>query len=239
MPTINIVFEPEAQAGLPPQNPYAALSLRVAELVREQLSEKPASNLALPTGRTPTGCYRVLSDWYAEGKLDWSQATAFALDEYYDVDERFSFRHYLEDHLYQQTNLRPAARFNPILAADYDGVIAAAGGLDLALLGIGNNGHIAFNEPGTPLDSWTHSVILTDSTRKANAEFFVNGEAPTRAVTVGLQTILAAKKVILIASGEQKRQILRRALSEPVTADVPASFLQLHKQLVLMTDFVV
>jgi glucosamine-6-phosphate deaminase len=115
-------------------------------------------------------------------------------------------------------------------------LIASVGGLDLTILGIGQNGHIAFNEPGTPLWSWTHSIWLTESTLQANAEFF-KGTPPTKAVTMGIQTILGSKKLILMATGKKKANILARALRGPVTPEVPASFLQKHKNLLVMTDF--
>lgn len=216
--------------------PYATLSLRVAEVVREQIRRKPDSRLGLPTGRTPTDTYKVLSQWTREGAINWERAKAFGLDEYYDVEETVSFRRYLETNLYSNINLPAQSQFNPLQFDDYDGLIAREGGLDLTILGIGQNGHIAFNEPGTPLLSWTHSIWLTESTLKANAEFF-KGRPPANAVTMGIQTILASRKIVLMASGKNKKDILQKALHGPVTADVPASFLQLHKDLVVMTDF--
>jgi glucosamine-6-phosphate deaminase len=218
------------------QEPYATLSIRVAELVREQLRRKPDSKLGLPTGRTPTDTYAVLSEWTKQGEINWERATAFGLDEYYDVDESVSFRRYLETNLYNNVNLPKESRFSPIFSDDYDGLIAARGGLDLTILGIGQNGHIAFNEPGTPLNSWTHSIWLTESTLQANAEFF-KGRFPTNAVTMGIQTILGSKKLILMASGKNKKSILVQALRGPITPDVPASFLQLHPDVTVMTDF--
>lgn len=240
MPTINVVFEPETQTESPAtsRDPYSALSLRVAEVVRAQLEQKPDSRIGLPTGRTPTGCYRILSQWSQDGAMDWSKAKCFGLDEYYDVDEAVSFRGYLRENIYQNINLPAQSQFSPLFADDYDGLIASQGGLSLSLLGIGKNGHIAFNEPGTLPDSWTHSVFLTESTREANAEFFKRKEQiPTRAVTMGIQTILASERILLIASGESKRQILEQALEGPVTTAVPASFLQLHNNVTVMTDF--
>jgi glucosamine-6-phosphate deaminase len=226
----------EVSTSLVTQDPYATLSLRVAELVREQIRKKPDSRLGLPTGRTPTGTYAALSQWTKQGDLNWEQVKTFGLDEYYDVDESVSFRRYLENNLYCNINLPSGSRFSPIFNDDYDGVIASHGGLDLTILGIGQNGHIAFNEPGTPLDSWTHSIWLTESTLQANAEFF-KGRFPTNAVTMGIQTILASKNIILMASGKNKKEILAQALRGPVTPDVPASFLQLHKHVTVMTDF--
>jgi glucosamine-6-phosphate deaminase len=217
-------------------DPYATLSLRVAEVVREQIRKNPDSRLGLPTGRTPTEMYGVLSRWTKDGGINWERVKAFGLDEYYGVEDSISFRRYLETNLYSNINLPKESQFNPLLSHDYDGLIASEGGLDLTILGIGPNGHIAFNEPGTPLDSWTHSIWLTEATLKANAEFF-KGNPPTNAVTMGIQTILGSRKIILMVSGKGKKDILQQALRGPVTPDVPASFLQLHKDVVVMTDF--
>lgn len=238
MPTINVVFEPRTHPGVSPSEPYSTLSLRVAEIIKQQLEAKPDSLFGLPTGRTPTGCYRALSRWSVEGKLNWSRAKAFGLDEYYDVEESESFRSYLQQNLYKNVNLPASGLFSPLQEMDYDAVIAAAGGLDLTILGIGKNGHIAFNEPGTPLMSWTHSVLLTESTRQANAEFFKRWDrVPTRAITMGIQTILSSRRIVLMVSGKQKHDIVEQALKGPVTPDVPASFLQLHDSVLVLTDF--
>lgn len=227
----------EMQSGVLPYEPYTTLSMRVAEAVKGELLKNPDAVIGLPTGRTPTGAYRVLSQWSQEGQLDWSRATTFGLDEYIDSDESTSFRRYLETNLYKSTNIRPEKRFNPLFVDNYDRLIEDVGGLDLTILGIGKNGHIAFNEPGTPLDSWTHSITLTESTRQANAEFFKAQQVPTRATTMGLRTILGSRRIILMVSGKQKKEILERALKGPITEDVPASFLQTHSSVSVMADF--
>lgn len=232
------MLEQETQIASAGYEPYSTLSLRVAEAVRDQVIRKPESILGLPTGRTPTGVYRLLSRWSKEGEIDWSRVQCFGLDEYFDADEAESFRRYLENNLYRNTNIRPELRHNPLFVDNYDQAIAHAGGLDLTVLGIGKNGHIAFNEPGTPLQSWTQCVYLTESTRQANAEFFKrSGKIPSKAVTMGIQTILSSRKIILMVSGKQKKGILARALQGPITPEVPASFLQLHKDVAVMTDF--
>jgi glucosamine-6-phosphate deaminase len=220
--------------------PYAALSSRVAAALRDQVVSNPRSVLALAAGRTPTGAYRLLSRWSKDGALDWRAIRCFGLDEYWDAGVGRSLRQYLEANLYQNINLPARSRFNPLFSNDYDGLVEREGGLDLTLLGIGKNGHIAFNEPSTPLLSWTHCVYLAESTRQANAELFGgSSRVPHRAVTMGIQTILASRKIILMVSGQEKRSILKRALSGPVDEDVPASFLQLHQNLTVMTDFAV
>lgn len=218
--------------------PHTTLNLRVAEAIKDELARNPKSVLGLPTGRTPTGVYRLLSRWCKEGELSFKDAKCFGLDEYVDVEESESFKRYLESNLYRHVDLPAYSRFNPLFQDNYDQLIENTGGLDLTILGIGKNGHIAFNEPGTPLTSWTHCVTLTESTRQANAEFFKKtGRVPTRAITMGIQTILSSRRIILMASGKQKSAILKRSFSGPVTPELPASFLQLHKNVTVFTDF--
>lgn len=218
--------------------PYKSLSSKVAMAVREALQANPEIRLGLPTGATPTGTYKILSEWSRAEEIDFSRSACFGLDEYIEGPEKDSFRRYLYEHLYKNTDIQDTHRFSPLFHDDYDGLIEHWGGLDLTLLGIGTNGHIAFNEPGTPLDSWTHCVWLTDATIQANKKYFSDGaNIPQHAVTMGLRTILSSKKIILMASGERKREILERALKGPVTQDVPASFLQLHKDVAVYADF--
>lgn len=218
--------------------PYRALSESVAQIVKEQLLANPHSRLGLPTGATPTGTYAVLAGWSQNEEMSWQDARCFGLDEYIEGPECDSFRRYLYENLYKHTDVRDAHRFSPFFHDDYDALIAQQGGLDLTLLGIGTNGHIAFNEPGTPLDSWTHCVSLTEATIQANKKFFSDpANMPKHAVTMGLRTILSSKKIVLIASGERKRGILEKAFRGPVSSDVPASFLQLHANVFVLTDF--
>lgn len=215
-----------------------SLSLRVATIIRQAIAGNPDIRLGLPTGATPTGTYQILADWSRVGDIDWSQARSFGLDEYIEGPEKDSFRRYLYEHLYKHTNIEDTRRFCPLFHDDYDGLIESQGGLDLTILGIGTNGHIAFNEPGTPLDSWTHCVSLTEATIQANKKFFSDPQnMPQHAVTMGLRTILSSKKLILMASGERKRAILERALHGPVIPEVPASFLQMHPDVLVCTDF--
>jgi glucosamine-6-phosphate deaminase len=193
----------------------------------------------MPTGGTPLGCYNLLAHWSDMRDLDWSRAYSFQLDEYMDpADETMTFEHFLETNLLKHTNMPQRHRFNPRHYDHYDQEIAQHGGLDLTILGIGSNGHIAFNEPGTPRQSWTHCLMLTEATREANKSYF-GGQprVPKQAITMGIETILNSKKLILIASGERKRAILERALLGPVTPEVPASFLSLHPHVTVITDF--
>ena len=217
---------------------YEALSHKVATAIKEQIATKPSSCLGLPTGRTPLGTYALLDDWTKHKHVDWSGVHCFALDEYLDVDPRYSFHNYLQENLYNDINVSQASCYMPTEIVDYDEAIAKAGGLDLIILGMGTNGHIAFNEPGTPLESWTHSVWLSESTRISNSEFFGGvAHVPTRAVTMGIRTVLASRRIILMVSGKGKAHTLELALHGPVTSQIPASYLQLHNNLTVLTDF--
>lgn len=217
---------------------YKTLSQKTAEAIAQQLRVKPDCCLGLPTGRTPLGCYEILAAWSLEGKLDWSRAKCFALDDYLDAEEKHSFAYYLEHNLFQHTNLPKENRFNPRFFDNYDEQIRICGGLDLTVVGIGSNGHIAFNEPGTPINSWTHCIWLTESTRRANASFFGSLEqVPRQAVTMGIATILASRKLILIASGHNKEDILHQTFADGMTADIPATYLHEHNDLTVITDF--
>lgn len=217
---------------------YDALSLKVASYIKNQLKVKPDSCLGLPTGATPVGFYQYLAKWSKNGEIDWSRAKCFALDEYLDVDLEESFEYYLEHNLYQYTNLPDEHKFNPKDSSDYDQIIASFGGLDVTIVGIGRNGHIAFNEPGTDKETRTHFVPLTESTRSANAKFFHDGEpVPKQAVTMGIRTILDSRVIVLIANGESKQEIIKEALSGPIGSHLPASYLQEHPHLFVATDF--
>ena len=217
---------------------YDDLSERIATLIAEQIKQKPNSCLGLPTGHTPMGTYKVLSKWSREGRLDWSNVHCFALDDYIDVQEELSFHYFLESNLYVNTNIKAENKHHPTQCDNYDALIESLGGLDLTVLGIGGNGHIAFNEPGTAAMSWTHCTWLAQSTRIANQGFFGRLEAvPDRGVTMGVSTILNSRKIILVASGEKKRAIVEESFKGKVTRDVPASLLQCHRAVSVLTDF--
>jgi glucosamine-6-phosphate deaminase len=217
---------------------YEALSLFAAEEVAALLKANPNACLALPSGRSPARCYQILAQWSEEGQISWVNAKCFALDEYYDVEKKFSFQQFLESSLYSFTDLPQSARFSPLQADGYDQLIADHGGLDFCILGIGENGHIAFNEPPTPRQSWTHCVWLSEETRSANRKYFAEAvSVPRRAITMGISTLLASRKVLLIASGKNKREALLRALREKPDENLPASFLTTHPNLLVIADF--
>jgi glucosamine-6-phosphate deaminase len=216
----------------------------VARLIARQLEKKPASVLGLPTGRTSVGVYGEL----VRLAPDFSQARTFNLDEFVGVPaiDRRSFRAFMDRHLFRHVDLSPQnAHFLDGTAADLDAecarferAIAAAGGIDLMVLGIGANGHIGFNEPGKTAHALTHRVRLTQSTRRANAGMFAGQPAmvPREALSMGIGTILAARAIVLIATGRSKARAVAAMLSGRVTTLVPASFLQLHRDVTLVLD---
>lgn len=216
---------------------YDELSDVVASQVAEQLKINPASNLAIPVGKSISGCYDILANWSRQGFFDWDQTKWFALDDYLEVEESYSFQNFLRVKLYQAAQIEAKSCFNPRYQNNYDQLILDSGGIDLCILGIGRNGHIAFNEPGTPKASWTHCVWLSESTMEANKSYFVGCSKPaTKAITMGIATILASRKIILVATGQGKQEILKQALSGPATQSIPASFLTEHPNLVTVTD---
>ena len=212
--------------------------MAAAKAVAEQLKAKPNSCFGLPTGRTPLRMYELLCQWSAKGELDWSQACCFALDEYLEMAGGESYADYLAKHLYYSTNLLSQNRFTPAACDDYDALIASHGGLDLTLIGVGTNGHIAFNEPGTLEASWTHGVWLTESTRRANAEFFDGmDQVPRKAVTMGIQTIMSSRKIIVLASGDAKRSVLLKALQVEDCTDLPLCWAFRRPDIKVFADF--
>ena len=225
---------------------YAGVSRRVAELIGAVVMMKPDCVLGLATGSTPIGAYEILSHKCKERELDFSRVKTVNLDEYCGLapDHHQSYRHFMDRHLFSKINIdRRNTHVPDGLAADkvtagaeYDKMIQAMGFTDLQLLGLGETGHIGFNEPGE-LVAGTHEVQLTKSTIEANARLFADiSEVPRTAITMGLWGIMTSRKVLLVACGEKKADALRRALYGPVTAGVPASILQLHRDLVVVCD---
>ncbi len=225
---------------------YEKLSRQAANLISAQIILYPDSVIGLATGSTPLGTYRQLVAWYEKGDLDFSSVKTVNLDEYVGLapDDEHSYRYFMDKNLFSKINIKkentylPDGLSDPAEAArEYDKIIEGLGGIDLQLLGIGHNGHIGFNEPDFAFEKTTHAVELDDSTINANARFFADRSlVPRRAVTMGMKSIMQAKKIVLIASGEDKREILHKALYGPVTPAVPASILQLHPCLTVITD---
>jgi len=219
---------------------------RAAEIVAALVAARPDAVLALPAGNTPRPVYAELARRHRDERLSFARATVFALDEYAGVgpEHRASFARFLDEELYRHVDLPPDRAHAPeATAADldaacagYERAIAAAGGLDLCLLGIGGNGHVAFNEPGSPFDSRTRVVDLADDTRAAAAAAFGGGPAPARALTIGIATILSARRCVLLAYGAPKAAVVARAIDGPATPALPASALQLHADATFIFD---
>jgi glucosamine-6-phosphate deaminase len=205
---------------------YKELSLTVADIVEHMLS-LPKPKLILPTGSTPIGLYKEL----VNRDLDWSHAITFNLDVYLmNVDHPESYQSYMRKNLFDRTNIYPDHTHFPFRPTSaFEDKIAGSMGIDLCILGIGTNGHIAFNEPGSSFKSRTRVVNLSEQTIKDNSRFFNSiDDVPTQAITMGLGTIMESKKIILIANGDHKLNILNVAMNGEVTEDVPASILQQH-----------
>ncbi|MDO4564179.1 MAG: glucosamine-6-phosphate deaminase [Clostridia bacterium] len=204
----------------------------------ELLNKKPNAVLGYATGSTPLGLYSELIRLNQAGAFSYKEATTFNLDEYVGLDGSHdqSYRYFMNENLFNHVDIDKSRTFVPSgldtsaeTAAAYDEAIEKAGGIDIQLLGIGNNGHIGFNEPGTPFSSKTHMVELTQNTREVNSRFFKSiDEVPTHAVTMGVKTVMNAKSIILIALGKAKAPIIRETIMGEVTPEVPASVLQLH-----------
>ena len=225
---------------------YQELSAKAARFVLAQMWRQPELVLALPTGNTPIGLYRKLASSYKSGQVDFKNITTFNLDEYWGVKRgsRASYHAYMRKHLFSQVNIKknrahlpPAMAANPEAASrDYEQAIKASGGVDLAVLGIGSNGHIGFNEPGTAFDSRTHLARLSEATRRQNAEHFSKVPVPTHALTMGLGTIMESKKIVLLASGASKAEAVAMALEGKIDTATPASILQWHPDVTFIID---
>lgn len=226
---------------------YAHMSLMAANVIAAQVNSKPNCVLGLATGSTPIGTYENLVKWYNQGNLDFSQITTVNLDEYKGLsgDHDQSYRYFMNTHLFNHVNVRPECTHVPDglepdsdkACADYNKIIEEVGGIDLQLLGLGHNGHIGFNEPSDRFDKVTHCVDLTESTINANARFFETiDDVPKQAYTMGIQNIMFAKKIVVVVSGKDKAEIVKKAFFGPVTPQVPASALQLHPNVVLIGD---
>ena len=225
-----------------------AVAEAVADMLAETITRQPAVVLGLPTGRTPVALYRTLVARHRAGQLDFSQVTVFNIDEFVGVSREHpgSFAAYMHHHLYRHVNLAPNRMHLPTgdakdLRAEarrYEAAIQAAGGIDVMVLGIGENGHIGFNEPAPSLVSDTHVARLTIATRRANAGLFegVLRDVPRSGITMGVGTLLRARRVILLATGSSKARIVARALEGPVTTRVPASLLQTHPNVTAVID---
>ncbi len=224
---------------------YEKLSKKAANIIAAQVVSKPNSVLGLATGSTPLGTYGFLSEYCKNGDVDFSDVTSVNLDEYVglNVENDQSYRYFMNENLFNKINIDIEKTFVPNGCADdlakegerYDALIKELGGIDLQLLGIGLDGHIGFNEPDSFFTKETHAVKLDESTIEANSRFFVSkDQVPREAITMGMGAIMGAKKVLLIANGKNKKEILEKSFYGPITPQVPASILQLHPDVTLI-----
>ena len=226
---------------------YQDVSRKAANIIAAQIQLKPDCVLGLATGSSPVGTYQELIKKYESGDLDFSKVSTVNLDEYVGLtkDHDQSYAYFMRTNLFDHVNIDQANcnipnGMNPDAegeCARYDAVIASFGGADLQLLGLGPNGHIGFNEPADSFVKPTNKVELTKSTIDANARFFASAdEVPRQALTMGIKTIMQAKKVLVVVSGKDKAEIVKKAFTGPVTPEVPASILQMHSDVILVAD---
>ena len=225
-----------------------AVASALAERLASVLRAKADAILGLASGRTPVDGYAEMQRLHAAGKMDWSRTSTFNLDEFAGIqnDHPGSFRTFMDDHLFRGVNLRAERiHFLDGAASDldaecdrYEADIAAAGGIDLQILGIGSNGHIGFNEPGDDLPVRTHRVRLAESTRRDNAALFGNdvSRVPSEALSMGIGTILRSRCIVLVATGEKKADCIRQAVNGRISTRVPASMLQVHADVEVLLD---
>lgn len=226
---------------------YKDMSRKAANIISAQVISKPDSILGLATGSTPIGTYDQLVEWYNKGDIDFSEVTTVNLDEYKGLERTNdqSYYYFMHKHLFDRVNIRQERTFIPNgmnmnaeeECARYQKLIDDLGGIDLQLLGLGHNGHIGFNEPGEALEKDVHCVDLTENTIEANRRFFDSiDDVPRQAYTMGIKSIMHAKKILVVVSGEDKADILKESFFGKVTSKVPASILQLHPHVTLVAD---
>lgn len=226
---------------------YAEMSEKAAKMFVSQVMLKPKSVLGLATGSTPIGLYDNLIKYNKNGEIDFSEVTSFNLDEYYPLapDNDQSYRYFMNEHLFNHVNIDKSKTYVPSgmcedpdkECKDYEALIEEKGGIDIQLLGIGLNGHIGFNEPAKDLCAVTHVTELTQSTIEANSRFFADiSEVPTKALTMGMGSILKAKKIVMLISGKNKHEVLTKLLNDEITTEVPATLLKVHPDVVIICD---
>ena len=226
---------------------YQDMSRKAANIISAQIIMKPDCVLGLATGSTPIGTYKKLVEWYNSNDLDFSEVTTVNLDEYKGLprENDQSYYYFMNDNLFNHVNINKERTFLPDgTEADsekackaYEEIIRSVGGADLQLLGMGHNGHIGFNEPSDHFEKETHCVDLAESTIQANKRFFASeADVPRQAYTMGIGTIMSAKKILIVISGADKAETVKKAFFGPITPQVPASILQLHPDVVVVAD---
>lgn len=226
---------------------YQALSNRAARLIQAQLTWQPQSVLGLATGSTPVGMYASLVDMYKAGEVDFKRVTTFNLDEYIGLDKENeqSYYAFMGSNLFDHVNVLKDKTYIPNGLAHnlqeecdhYEALIKDQGGIDLQILGIGHNGHIGFNEPNVEFEAKTHVVSLDEATIQANQRFFKDkASVPKQAISMGIKTIMKSKKIILMASGEGKADIISQLVKDEISPNIPASVLHLHDHVLILID---
>ena len=226
---------------------YSALSKKAAMFIAAEIVQRKSPVLGLATGSTPVGTYKVLRELYQEGRLDFSPVRSVNLDEYRGLspEDPHSYRYFMNEELFNHVNIIKENTHVPdgtVADADaacssYEKLIQELGGIHLQILGLGHDGHSGFNEPSEDFPARTHCVKLTEETINANQRFFAKKEdVPTEAYTMGIGTIMKAKKILLMVSGKDKADILQKVLEGPVTPSVPASILQFHPHVYVLAD---
>lgn len=226
---------------------YTEMSKKACSLIIDKIKILENPVLGLATGSTPEGLYQYLIEAYSQGKVSFKQVSTFNLDEYVGLDREDlnSYHFYMKDKLFGQIDLLPENAHVPngnaadlkMECEEYENQIQRAGQVDIQVLGLGLNGHIGFNEPGTPFSSRTQAIDLTESTRRANARFFASlDEVPTQAITMGIDTIMESKQILLLVSGEKKAAALARLMNGEVSENFPGSILQNHPNVLILAD---
>ncbi|MDF2588979.1 MAG: glucosamine-6-phosphate isomerase [Anaerocolumna sp.] len=226
---------------------YKDMSRKAANIISAQVIMKPNCVLGLATGSSPIGAYKQLIEWYEKGDLDFAEVKTINLDEYKGLSKESeqSYYYFMYHNLFEHININlnnthiqnGMAKDEELECDRYNRIIHSLGGIDLQLLGLGHNGHIGFNEPDQAFEKDTHLVELAESTISANSRLFDNpDDVPRYAYTMGIKTIMQAKKILVIVSGEDKADIVKSAFFGPVTPKVPASILQMHNDVILVGD---
>ena len=226
---------------------YQDMSRKAANIISAQVIMKPHCVLGLATGSSPIGTYKQLIEWYNKGDLDFARVSSINLDEYKGLspENPQSYRYFMNTNLFDHVNIDKTRTFVPNglepdpekACAAYEEIIRQSGGIDLQLLGLGRNGHIGFNEPADSFARETHCVNLTESTIDANKRFFESeDDVPRQAYTMGIGSIMKAKKILVVVSGEDKADALKATICGPITPQGPASILQLHNDVTIVAD---
>ena len=226
---------------------YEEMSAAAADIIAKQINIKKDSVIGLATGSTPVGMYKKLTEMNKSGMIDFADVKTVNLDEYYPIspENRQSYRYFMNVNLFDNININKENTYVPDGSAEnpdeacenHEKIIKALGGIDIQVLGIGQNGHIGFNEPGEFLYASTHITGLTESTISANARFFDSeDDVPKKALTMGMGTILKAKKILLLANGKSKHAAISALLDDKITTEIPATLLKVHPNVILICD---